>query len=59
MATEIGMRPALVLARLDGIMKTIIPCAQALAKELSIDWPNSVYGKILKVIDRHVAAVAP
>lgn len=59
MAAEIGMRPALVLARLDGIAKKIVPCATAVARELSADWPSAVYGKILEVINRHVAAVNP
>jgi serine/threonine-protein kinase HipA len=59
MAAEIGMRPALVLARLDGIAKKIIPCATAVAGELSADWPSDVYGKILEVVNRHVAAIKP
>ena len=57
MAAEIGMRPALVLARLDGIAKKIVSCARDVTKELSADWPSAVYGKIVDVINRHIAAV--
>ena len=44
---------------LDGIAKQIVPCAMAVAGELSADWPSAVYGKILEVINRHVSAVKP
>ena len=59
MAKEVGMRPELVLDRLDRIAKAIVPVADALSKELSAEWPSEVYGKIGEVIKRHVSAVLP
>lgn len=59
MAKEAGMRPALVLDRLDRISKAIVPAADVLSRELSAEWPSEVYGKIVGVIRRHVSAVLP
>ena len=58
MAAEVGMRPALVLSRLDTICRKIGPLSQSLREELSAEWPNPVYGKIGAVIAAHVAVVS-
>ncbi len=58
LAAEVGMRPALVLSRLDNICGKIVHLSQSLEKELSVEWPNPVYGKIGAVIAAHVSAVS-
>ena len=57
LAGEVGMRPRLVLARLDSLADRIGPAAAALASELSESWPSEVYGKIIDVISRRRASV--
>ena len=53
MADEVGMSAALVLGRLDALVKRILPAARALASSLSVDWPSEVYLKILSVVQEH------
>jgi len=50
MAEEVGMRPQLILGRLDTMAKRILDAAHRLAIELNNDWPSDVYAKIEKVI---------
>jgi len=50
MAEEVGMRPQLVLRRLDVMAKRILDDARRLAVELNESWPSDVYVKIGKVI---------
>lgn len=58
MAREVGMRPQLVLGRLDAMAAKVLTSAQSLSDELMREWPSGVYAKILKVIARQVDAVA-
>lgn len=57
LAREAGMRPQLVLNRLDSLVERIGPAAAALASEMAETWPSEVYGKILDVIARQRLAV--
>ncbi len=50
MAEEVGMRPQLVLGRLDALAKRIVPAAQRLASEMNAAWPSAVYSKIVEII---------
>ena len=50
MAEEAGMRPPLVLRRLDAMAKFIPQAARAVAEELEAGWPSGVYAKIEAVI---------
>lgn len=52
MAQEVGMRPQLVLRRLDALVGKVLPAAHGLAEELSAEWPSAVYAKICRVIAR-------
>ena len=51
MAEEVGMRPQLVLDRLDKMIKRIVPAARDLASDMSVEWPSAVYFKIVSVIE--------
>lgn len=57
LAQEAGMRPLLALNRLDSQIARIVPAAADLASEMSESWPSPVYGRIVKVIERHAATV--
>ena len=57
MAEEAGMAAALVLARLDGMVKRIIPAAEKLSKEFKIKWPAPLYDEILKVIRSQIERI--
>ena len=59
MAEEVGMRPQLVLARLDKMINRIVPAARTLASDMNVDWPSTVYAKIVSVIENQVGSVAP
>ena len=59
LAREAGMRPQLVLSRLDSLIARTVSAMDALASEMSEAWPSPVYGKIVEVIGRRAAAVAP
>ncbi len=58
MAEEAGMRPPLVLRRLDAMAKFIQQAARAVAEELEADWPSGVYAKIEAVIRDQAGRVA-
>lgn len=58
MAEEVGMRPQLVLERLDKIVRRIVPAAQTLASDMNAEWPSEVYSKIVSVVERQVKSVA-
>lgn len=58
MAEEVGMRPALVLSRLDRLTGKISSAARDLSEELSRRWPSDVYARIEAVIGSQVASVA-
>ena len=58
MAEEAGMRPQLVLHRLDAMVKAIPQAARAVAEELESNWPNDVYAKIESVIRDQISRVA-
>ena len=58
MAEEAGMRPPLVLRRLDAMAKFIPQAAHAVAEELEDDWPSDVYAKIEAVIRDQISRVA-
>ena len=58
MAEEAGMRPPLVLHRLDAMAKAIPQTARAVARELEADWPSDVYAKIEAVIRDQTNRVA-
>ena len=58
LAQEAGMRPQLALNRLDLQIARIVPAAADLASEMSESWPSPVYGRIVKVIERHAATVS-
>ncbi len=57
MAEEVGMRPQLILGRLDAMIKRIIPTAQKLAAQMNETWPSDVYLKIVATIERQTKAV--
>jgi len=57
MAEEVGMRPQLVLERLDKMVKRIVPAARTLASEMNVEWPSEVYSKIVSVVESHVNSV--
>ena len=59
MAEEVGMRPQLVLGRLDAMAKRILPAARDLASGMGSEWPSEVYAKIAAVVEKHVGIVAP
>ena len=59
MAEEVGMRPQLVLGRLDAMAKRILPAARDLASGMGAEWPSEVYAKIAAVVEKHVGIVAP
>ena len=50
MAEKAGMRPPLVLHRLDAMSKVIPQAAHAVAAELDADWPSGVYARTESVI---------
>ena len=50
MAREVGMNEDLLLGRLDNLARRILPAAEALAEELSAEWPSEVYRRIIDVI---------
>ena len=56
-AREVGMRPQLVLGRLDALSHKVLSAAGDLAAELSVKWPSAVYAKIQDVIRHHVEHV--
>lgn len=58
MAGESGMRPPLVLHRLDKMANSISQAAHAVAKELEANWPSGVYAKIEAVIRDQAGRVA-
>ncbi len=57
MAEEVGMRPQLILSRLDAMIKRIIPTAQKLTEQMNEAWPSNVYAKIVETIERQTKAV--
>ncbi len=59
MADEAGMRPQLVLGRLDALAKRIVPAARTLAAEMNVSWPSAVYAKIVETIERHASRFLP
>lgn len=58
MADEAGLRPALVLGRLDAMLEKIGSTARELAENLNSAWPSDVYDRIVKVIDMQSAQVS-
>jgi len=58
MAEEVGMRPQLVLGRLEDMVRKILPMARELASEMNVKWPSAVYGKIVAVIGKQAAKAA-
>ena len=58
MAEEVGMRPQLVLERLDKIVHRIVPAARTLASDMNAEWPSEVYAKIVSVVEGQVKSVA-
>ena len=58
MAEEVGMRPGLVLGRLDAMAKRIRPAARELASEMESTEPCLVYSKIIAVIENQVKSVS-
>lgn len=58
MAEEVGMRPQLVLGRLDKMINRILPAARALASDMGAEWPSAVYAKIVSVIEGQAKSVA-
>ena len=58
MAEEAGMRPQLVIGRLDRLAAKIVPTAHALARELFAKWPSELYAKIKAVVEKQVATIA-
>ena len=58
MAEEVGMRPQLVLERLDKIVHRIVPAARTLASDMNAEWPSEVYSKIVSVVESQVRSVA-
>jgi len=57
MAEEVGMRPQLILGRLDAMVDRILPKARRLARELKEEWPSEVYAEIEKVIAGQLKSV--
>ena len=58
MAEVVGMRPQLVISRLDRLAAKIVPTAHALASEFSTEWPSGLYAKVEAVITEQVASIA-
>ena len=58
MAGEVGVRPSLVLARLDKIAGKILPAARSLSDEMSSEWPSGIYAEIESVIRAQIATIA-
>ena len=58
LAEEAGMRPALVLGRLDAMSRRIVAAAQAVAEELSASFSSLVYADVISVIAHQVQTVA-
>ena len=58
MADEVGMRPSLVLNRLDRLAAKIVPEARSLSEEMASDWPSGIYSEIETIIKAHVATIA-
>ena len=58
MAGEVGVRPSLVLSRLDKIAGKILPAAQSLAEEMYLEWPSGIYAEIEGVIRAQTATVS-
>jgi len=58
MAEEVGMRPQLVLGRLDATIGRILSKARTLATEMGAEWPSKVYTKIVAVIEDAVSQLA-
>ena len=58
MAAEVGMRPQLVLERLDKIVHRIVPAARTLASDMNAEWPSEVYSKIVSVVESQAKSVA-
>ena len=58
MTEEAGMRPPLVLHRLDAMAKAIPQAARAVARELEADWPSGVYAKIEAALQDQISRVA-
>lgn len=56
-ATTMGISASLVEARIDALVKRILPAAQNLAIELSESWPSDVYAKIVEIIVRQSSAL--
>ena len=54
---EAGMRPQLVMSRLDKLAAKIVPTAHSLANEVSAEWPSGLYAKIEAVVAEQVATV--
>ena len=57
MADEAGMRPELVLGRLDRMAVKIVFEAHSLARVMESKWPSGIYEKIEGVIKDQVATV--
>ena len=57
LSEEVGMRPGLVLGRLDAMVKRIRPAARELASEMESTGPCPVYAKIIAVIEKQVESV--
>ena len=58
MADECDVRPQVVLDLLDALVAILPQLAQALAVELSRDYPSTIYAKIIAVIAEQVSGVA-
>ena len=58
MAEEVGMRPGLVVGRLDAMAKRIRPAACELASEMESTGSCPVYAKIIAVIEKQVKTVS-
>lgn len=58
MAGEVGVRPSLVLARMDKMAAKIVPVARSLANEMSSEWPSGIYAEIESVIRAQTSTIA-
>jgi serine/threonine-protein kinase HipA len=58
MAEEVGMRPQLVIGRLDRLAAKIVSAVHELACELATEWPSGLYEKIKAVVEKQVATIA-
>ena len=58
MADECDVRPQVVLDLLDALVAILPQLAQALAVELTRDYPSTIYAKIIAVIAEQVSRVA-